>query len=123
MQLLNHRCPACEFTAPAPCPAIAEGDAGIWQCERCNRAFQLYIEFTLLEPPKVEKSRTRLREHQAGAQAPALWQEAPPEDPAQQQAEDAEARLAEIASEMADLRGVLHELEEEAGRLSEAKSF
>ncbi len=47
-------CPECDHSAEAPISGISAGDAGIWVCDACGRAYQIEIEFCKVTIPRFE---------------------------------------------------------------------
>ncbi len=66
MQLVTHRCPHCNFSAKAPLAVLKHGDAGVWQCEGCNRAFEIYFDFRPIDPEVLKRKREELADIDAG---------------------------------------------------------
>jgi hypothetical protein len=103
VQLIPHNCPACQFATPAPVASIAQGRAGIFQCEACNRAYDIQIEFHEISQQQLAE----LRQHSAGSAEIAV----------DSSEDEAIARLKGIQSQIANLRAILSQLESEAMRL------
>jgi hypothetical protein len=115
MHVVTYSCPLCLAQAEAPILAISPGEIGIWQCEGCERAFRVQIEF---RPVTDEELQTRRETF--GAAAVAIWQEpASPEEDDEVRAELIAARLLEVDREMRRLRSALENLEHEAQSLEQ----
>ena len=44
-------CPKCQHSTEAPLTGVADGDAGVWACDECGRAYQIQIEFSEVRVP------------------------------------------------------------------------
>jgi hypothetical protein len=111
VQFIEHSCPQCSYSALAPMSAIVEGDAGIWQCERCNRAYRIEIEFHLISEQELQ----RVAEGFPPAEP---WQDVISlERVVEERSEQVAARLAEVVAEISRLREAIRQLEDEAHRL------
>ncbi len=117
MQLLNHRCPVCDFVAVAPMPDISSGDAGIWQCENCDRAYRIHIEFLRIAPETLSQKRERIR-----IDDPDLSAGAGPNDVEALRGENLERDLLEIQLETRRLRQMVRDVAKEAERLKDEKT-
>jgi len=113
MRLVEHRCPNCDFTTRAPFATVSPGDAGIWQCEGCERAYKIHIEFHPIAAKVLQERREKLED----AEAAGLAESFEDEDAEALRAEQTERRLLEIKREMGELRQALQELQEEAEQL------
>jgi transcription elongation factor Elf1 len=53
-------CPECEHSTDAPLTGIIDGDAGVWACEACGRAFQIEIKFSEVKALCLARDRAIL---------------------------------------------------------------
>jgi len=51
--LVEHRCPTCLQSEVTPFVGVVEGDAGIWCCDNCHRAFRVRIEFEQISEKEI----------------------------------------------------------------------
>ena len=79
MRIVDYTCPLCDHTSEAPLHRFAAGDAGIWVCPSCERAFRLQVEFAPIAPATIERATRRMKErrvdqveHSNGAARPHL---------------------------------------------------
>lgn len=117
MKLLKHRCPECDFTSLAPLAAISAGDAGIWQCERCNRAYSINIEFRSISSELLQRKRNEILPVDESESV----ESANLEDTDALRGENIERRLLEISQETDRLQQLVQDLEEETERLKREK--
>ncbi len=117
MLLIRHHCPECDSTSSAPVSAIRAGDAGAWQCENCNQAFNICIEFRRVAQEDLQKNRdTYLSlDESDGAHHDELPSELAVSD--LPQAEENERRLLEVRQEVIYLKQKIQTLQQEADQL------
>ena len=112
MQLATYSCPHCLGTGVSPLLVIAEGEFGIWQCEHCDRAYRIRIEFRAIAETDLQRVREQFDP------TVKMWQEpVSPEEADEIRAERIAARLLEVDREIRRLRDTIGQLQQEATAL------
>ncbi len=56
LTIAQHVCPECGHAEPAPFNGVVQGDAGIWCCEICHKAFRIQIDFQLVTEEEIRRA-------------------------------------------------------------------
>jgi ribosomal protein L37AE/L43A len=59
MQYVRHHCPSCGHDESAPFAGVAAGDAGVWVCGNCKRAFAIRVELQLITEEQISEAFER----------------------------------------------------------------
>ena len=54
--IAQHVCPACGHSEPAPFNGVIQGDAGIWCCQICQKAFRIRIDFQPVTEEEIRRA-------------------------------------------------------------------
>ena len=60
MYFVEYCCPSCNHSSLATLVRFQHGDAGIWCCPKCDRAFYLEVAFKIIEEREMEDATRRL---------------------------------------------------------------
>ena len=112
MQLVEHHCPNCKFSEPAPVCKIYRGEAGIWHCGNCETAYVIRIDFEALPAEEISQRRDELL-----LQTPPEVADGEVEFTGDGDEGASQLRLQEIEAELHRLRKAIENLEFEAEQL------